>query len=254
MEFIDTHCHLTDLNDQELNNVLLNAKNASIKKILCVGASNGLESNFTAFNLSQKFSQIFCSIGLHPHDADKYSWTKEMEDKLDNKKVLAIGETGLDFFKDWSDFSNQRKLFIKSISIAKSTKKPLIIHCRSAHEETLEILRQEKADHVGGVFHCFGETLEVARKIIELGFLISVTGIITFKNSKNLREVIKNLPLNKIMLETDSPYMAPEPFRGKKSEPAHVKIIAETLANLHNVSIEKIAEQTSKNAEALFNF
>lgn len=252
MELIDSHCHLTELSTEKLNLILDNAKNANVTKMICIGASSGIEPNFKALNLSLAHSNIFASIGIHPHDAGKHTWSKELEELATNSKVVAIGETGLDFNRNWSDFNEQESLFRETISIAKNLNLPLVIHCRDAHVKTLEILKQEKSDSLRGVFHCFGENIEIANSIIDLGFLISLTGIITFKKSEPLRLTIKKIPLDFLMLETDSPYMAPEPHRGKESESAHVKIIAETLARIHNVSLEEIATKTTSNAKKLF--
>ena len=254
MELIDTHCHLTELSPEELDRILTEAENAEVKKLICVGASNGLEPNIKTTTLTDKYSNIFGSIGIHPHDAGKLEWTNDLEKLAEKTKIVAIGETGLDFFKNWSDFEEQKKLFRKTIHIAKNLNKPLIIHCRDAHEETFKILKQEGASSVGGVFHCFGEDLDIAKKVFELNFLISFTGILTFKNALKLRNTAKEVDLNRVMLETDSPYMAPEPFRGRQSHPAHVRIIAETLAAVHNVTLEEISEKTSNNAKRLFRF
>lgn len=254
MEYlIDTHCHINRLQDDELNSLISRASENNVKKMICVGASDGLNSSFESVELCKKYPEIYASVGIHPHDVDNCNWTKELEELISSPKVVAIGETGLDFFKEWSDFKKQEDLFKKTISIAHEVKKPLIIHCRDAFNETYDILKNLKAELTGGVFHCFSGTALEAKKLADINFLVSYTGIITFKNAEKIREEASKIPLTQIMLETDAPYMAPEPFRGKTSEPSHVKYIAETLSKTHNVSLEEIAKITSNNARQLFN-
>ena len=248
---IDTHCHLTDLSKVELEKILKNANENGVKKFISIGASNGLDPNFKSIELANNYESIYATIGIHPHDAGKVHWNDELLELINNPKVVAIGETGLDFYKEWSDFGEQEKLFEKTIEIANKHNKNLVIHCRDAHQRTMEILNS--SSKAQSVFHCFGDTLENAKKILDSGNLISLTGIITFKNANSLRDCIAYIPLDRIMLETDSPYMAPEPFRGQKSEPAHVKIIAEHLAKIHNVSIEEVIKKTTKNAKDFFS-
>ncbi len=254
MELIDTHAHLTGLESTRLDSILSSAKDADISKIICIGASDGILPNYEALELAQTHSNIYASIGLHPHDAGKHFWNEDLEELANDPKVVGIGETGLDYFKNWSDFEEQEKLFRETISIAKNLNKPLIIHCRNAHDKTIQILKEEKGPNLRGVFHCFGESAEIANQVFELDFIISLTGIITFKNAHALRAEIAQISLDQIMLETDSPYMAPEPYRGKESESAHVKIIAQTIANLHNTTIEEVAKKTTDNANKLFAF
>ncbi len=249
---IDTHCHLTDLEDLQVINLLENAKNADIRKCICIGASNGEASNKRAFDLSNSFEDIFASIGIHPQEASSSLFSDKIIELAASKKVVAIGETGLDFFRDTSDFKDQESVFRKSIQIAKDLSKPLIIHCRDALEETLKILREEKADIVGGVFHCYSGTAETAKILNDINFYVSYTGILTFKSSTRVREEAKKIPLSQIILETDAPYMAPEPYRGGQSEPAHVLQIAKKLAEVKEVSLEEIKTITTNNAHTLF--
>lgn len=249
---IDTHCHLTDFNKEEIYSILSRANEANVKKVLCVGASKGKESSFRAVEIAEEFKEVFASVGIHPHDADEHSWNKELITIAKKNKVLAIGETGLDYFKEWSDFEEQRKLFLSSINIAKELSKPLIIHCREAFSDCLKILKEEKASEVGGVFHCFSGTAEEALKLRDINFLVSYTGIITFKNANKVKEEARKIPLDQIMLETDTPYMAPEPYRGGKSEPAHVALIAKTLSDIYQCDITTITERTTQNAMRIF--
>lgn len=249
---IDTHCHLTDLTDNEILATLERARAKNVKKVICIGASRGKESNLKAFQLLNLSDDIMISVGIHPHDADNTSWDEELLKIASDKRVVAIGETGLDYFKNWSDFSKQKDIFIESIKIAKTLGKPLIIHCRDALEDTLNILKTYEAEEVGGVFHCYSGSKETSAMLADINFKVSYTGILTFKNSTAAKEGAKHIPLEQIMLETDAPYMAPEPYRGKISEPAYVYEIAKYLAELKGTTIEKIAEITTSNARSLF--
>ncbi|HMP47284.1 MAG TPA: TatD family hydrolase [Oligoflexia bacterium] len=249
---IDTHCHLTDMDNSQIEAVIARAKSAGVNKLICIGASKGTESSFRAVEIANQYPEVYCSVGIHPHDADQHHWSPDLISIAKNKKVVAIGETGLDFFKNWSDFDAQRTLFIKSINIAKDLKKPLVIHCRDAFEECVQVLENEGAAEIGGVFHCFSGTAYQAEILSRLNFLVSYTGLLTFKNSTEIKENAALIPLSCIMLETDCPYMAPEPYRGKTSEPAHVAIIAETLSKVHKTSIDEVKIQTTNNALRLF--
>ena len=247
----DTHCHLDHLEHKPLEDVLIDANNVGVKKFISIGASRGMDSCISATNFAKKYANVWASIGVHPHDAGKTS-LEEVSSLAGESKVVAIGETGLDFFRDWSPFEEQKKLFRASIELAKELKKPLIIHCRDAVDETLSILNELNAKQVGGVFHCYSGTAEFAKKLAEINFRVSLTGIITFKSAHALRSEIAQIPIEQILLETDCPYMAPEPFRGKPAEPMHVYQIALKLAEIKNCTIEKIAEQTNKNVSELF--
>jgi TatD DNase family protein len=249
---IDTHCHLTDLSDLEVLTTLERARAKNVKKVICVGASKGKQSNLRAFQLLNLSNDILISIGIHPHDADNTSWDEDLLKIASDKRVVAIGETGLDYFKNWSDFSKQKELFIESIKVAKTLKKPLIIHCRDALEDTLNLLKTYEAEEVGGVFHCYSGSKETADILAHINFKVSYTGILTFKNSTDAKEGARHIPLEQIMLETDAPYMAPEPYRGKISEPAYVHEIAKYLAELKGITIENVTEITTSNARALF--
>lgn len=249
---IDTHCHINDLPEENLSSLLSRAEDSRIGKMICIGASKGTNSSLESYALAERFTQVYCSIGIHPHDADSYNWDTPLLDLVSKPKVVGIGETGLDYFKEWSDFSKQESLFRKTISIAKEVKKPLVIHCRDAFSECLRILKETNAKEVGGVFHCFSGTAEEAKQLSDINFLVSYTGILTFKNAHRIRTEAAMIPLEQIMLETDSPYMAPEPYRGKQSEPAHVALIAQTLAETHQVPVETVIEVTTYNALKLF--
>lgn len=252
MELIDTHCHLTAVEKEKLPAILERAKECSVNRFVCIGASDGIISAHDAVELTKHYPQVFCSVGVHPHDAGQHQNLKEIEKLFEEEKVVAVGETGLDFFRDWAPVEDQRKLFHYSIELAKDIDKPLIIHCREAADETLSTLKKLSADKVGGVFHCYAEDAEYARKIADLNFLVSFTGNITFKKAHDRKEAVAGIPLEQIMLETDMPYMAPEPFRGKPSEPMHVYKVAQMIAEVKETSLEEVAKKTSETAINFF--
>lgn len=252
MDFIDTHCHLTSLDEQQLAEVFSNARQSGVIRMICIGAGEGITSARKAIPLTEDYEQIWTSIGIHPHDAGQDFSIRQLESDLFHPKVVALGETGLDFFRDWAPVEKQQTLFRETIALAKEHQKPLIIHCRDAAAETLQILKAENAERVGGVFHCYSEDGEFAKKLGEINFLVSFTGNITFKNARKLRDSVKQIPLSQMMLETDSPYMAPEPFRGTPSEPKHVYQVALKIAEIKEVSVEEVAAATTANAKRLF--
>lgn len=252
-ELIDTHCHLTTLEESALLEVFQNAERCGVKRMLCVGAGEGTVSAEKAVQLAERFPFVVASVGIHPHDASEEDRLSVIEGLLSHPKVVAIGETGLDFFRDWAPKEKQFSLFQNTIELAKKFRKPIIIHCRDAVSEVLQTLRSCHAETVGGVFHCYSETAEIAKQLWDLNFLVSFTGNITFKKAQMLRDAAKDIPLEQIMLETDSPYMAPEPFRGKPSEPMHVYQVALQLAEIKGISIEDVARITTNNAIRLFN-
>lgn len=251
MNLTDTHCHLDHLDHRPLEEILTDAKCIGVNKYICIGASRGEDSCKAAIELTEKYDNVFASIGVHPHDAGKTA-LKAVQDLASRQKVVAIGETGLDFFRDWSPFEEQKKLFRASIELAKELKKPLIIHCRDATEQTLTILKELKAKDIGGVFHCYSGNSEFAKQLADINFRISLTGIITFKNAHSLRTEISKIPIEQILLETDCPYMAPEPFRGKPAEPMHVYQIALKLSEIKECTIQEIALKTEENVKKLF--
>ena len=248
----DTHCHLYSLEHKTPDDAIRDAVNVGVNRMICIGAGHGLESADKAIALAGKHEEVYAVVGVHPHDANVGVSVNQLVHYFNHPKVLAIGETGLDFFRDWSPFDEQRRVFIETIGVARELKKPLVIHCRDAEEETLRLLKQERASEVGGVFHCYGGTAAFAAQVAEINFLISLTGMITFKKADELRAEVAKIPLEQIMLETDCPYMAPEPFRGKPSEPAHVAQIAECLAKIKGVSIGNVSEVTEATVSKFF--
>ena len=251
--YIDSHCHINfpELNEK-IDQVLFNMRDNNISHALCVSVT--LDKIDEILGLATKYSNIYASVGVHPDYEDiqepdietLYSYSKE-------KKVVAIGETGLDYFRLKGDLTWQRDRFRTHIRAAIKSKLPLIIHTRNAQEDTIKIMKEERANSATGVMHCFTESYEMAKQAIDLGFFISFSGIITFKNAESLRETVKKVPIENILIETDSPYLAPVPNRGKLNEPANVRYVAEKIAELKDISIEEVAEITTNNFFKLFN-
>ena len=253
--FIDSHCHLQLIDyaelGQSLEGVLQQAKEAGVEKMLCV--STTLEDREAILKIVESAPNIYASLGLHPNEIIKKE--PEISDLLrlvDHPKIIAIGETGLDYYRTEADNHYQKARFIVHIQAAKISKKPLIIHTRQAKNDTLAILKSEKAIDAGGVFHCFTEDWETAEKALDLGFYISLSGIVTFKNAVELKQVAKKVPLDHLLIETDAPYLAPVPYRGKINQPAYVKQVAEYIAELREVSLETLSRQTTDNFNRLF--
>ena len=203
--------------------------------------------------VAEAYSNFYASVGVHPDYEDEPLLTvEELVTLAKHPKVIAIGETGLDYYRLTGDLEWQRTRFRTHIRAAIEAKRPLVIHTRAAADDTLHIMREENAQLIGGVMHCFTESLEVALQAIELGFYISFSGIVTFKNALALKEVAKHVPLERILVETDSPYLAPMPFRGKTNQPAYVKFVAEEVARLRGISFEELAEASTNNFFTLF--
>ena len=248
--FVDAHAHLYD-GDVKL--IIENAKNNLVQKIIC--ASSDIETMQKAVAISNENECVFATIGIHPQDAEQFSAEIEifMKKLAKNPKVVAIGEIGLDYHYDGPAHDLQKKVFRAQLKIAYELKKPVQIHIRDAMSDALDILSEnQKLLKYGGVVHCFNGSKEDAEKIIGLGLDFTIGGVCTFKNAKSLQETLKFLPLEKIMLETDSPYLAPEPVRGTKNESKNIPYIAQKIADLKGVDIQEVARQTTKNVERVF--
>jgi len=249
---IDTHCHLDLLKKEDLEETL---KDEGLECLITVGYDRKTIKN--AIRLSEEKDHVFCAIGFHPHEADKvreedFEWLKELATKY--PKVKALGEMGLDFYKDYSDRKKQEEVFRRQIAIARELGLPIVVHSRDAEEETIRILREEKAYEVGGVMHCFTGSYEFMKACVDLGFYISYSGIITYPNAQALREVVKKTPTYRLLIETDAPFLAPQPVRGKPNKPPYIRHTAEILAQLiPNSSFEDVERMTSENAKLLFN-
>ena len=250
---IDSHIHLNapDYN-AELQALLLEAIDEQVKYFICVGAGYGAESAVQAVELSKKYDYIFASVGIHPHDVDEKFNFESIEELSVHSKVLAIGETGLDYAKEYSSKENQFKYFRKQIELAQVTKKPLIIHSRGAANDCYEILKEMEAEKIGGVFHCYAEDARFAEKLYDINFMVSFPGIITFKNATEAQQAAKEIPLEQIMIETDGPFLAPTPYRGKLCRPAYIIETAKKLAELKDMDLEELCKKLSENTIKFF--
>lgn len=250
---IDSHCHIPLLSEElSVDDIIANAQENNIEHMLCVAID--LDGSPEIINLAKQYDMVSASVGIHPNTELKDEASINDILKLANsEKVVAIGETGLDYFRSEGDLEWQRKRFRTHITAAKELNKPLIIHTREAKEDVLHILKEEGADTVGGVMHCFVEDWDTAQAAMDLNFLISFSGIVTFKNAKELQDVARRTPLEKMLVETDSPYLAPVPYRGKTNQPAYVRHVAEFIASLKEIEFVEVAIQTTKNYNKLFN-
>ncbi len=252
----DTHCHLDDPRlHEELDAVLDRAKAAGVRRITTIGCAHDVASVKSAVDIARQHSDwISATVGVHPHDA------KDLDDATcdairaagGDSTVVAIGETGLDFHYDHSPRDTQLEAFRKQIGIAKELSKPLVIHTRSAPKETLQVLREERAGDVGGIIHCFSEDAPFAAAALDLGFISSFSGIVTFKKAIAVQEAARKQPADAILIETDAPYLAPIPERGKRNEPAYVAHTAKCIAELRGEDQEVLAEATYRNALRIF--
>ena len=249
--FIDSHCHLDFPEFQtRLPEVLANMVAAKVKNALCVSVD--LPDFPNVLKLAEDYAHLYASVGVHPDYEDTPEPSFEfLVETAKHPKIIAIGETGLDYYRmgerSYESMEWQRERFRVHIRAAIASGKPLIIHTRSASVDTLKILKEEGADRIGGVMHCFTESLGVANAAMELGFYISFSGIVTFKSAKDLQETCRQVPLDRMLIETDSPYLAPIPYRGKTNEPAWVAQVGQFVASLKGVSVENLANQTSEN-------
>jgi TatD DNase family protein len=252
---IDTHAHLdADAFGDDRDAVIERAAAARVEAIITIGAGFGAFATAErAIALSASYRNLHATAGIHPHDASVDLDIPRLEALCRHERIVAVGETGLDYFKGLAPRERQETWFRAQIQIARRVKKPVIIHSRDAGEDCLRILLEEGAEAVGGVFHCYQEDAQFARRLREIGFLVSFPGTLTFKKAALLRERARDIPLDQIMLETDAPYMAPEPYRGKRCESAYVREIASVLAQVKGMSLEEVAMQTTKNACKLFN-
>lgn len=250
--FIDSHCHL-DFPDlvKDIDGLLANMRANEVTHALCVSVQ--LETFPQVLNLAVQHDNLYASAGVHPdYELETEPTQAELVRLAQHPKVIAIGETGLDYYRLTGNLDWQRERFRVHIRAARECGKPLIIHTRSAAADTLRIMAEEDAGSIGGVMHCFTENLQVAQAAIELGFYISFSGIVTFKNAAVIKEVAKSIPLERILIETDSPYLAPTPHRGKTNQPAFVKHVAEEIASLRRITLAEVGDATSRNFKSLF--
>jgi TatD DNase family protein len=249
---VDSHCHLDfpELAPQ-LDSVLTLMRDNRVSHALCISVK--LEDFPNVRALAERYPQLYASVGVHPdYEGVAEATVKELVALAGHERILGIGETGLDYYRLTGDLEWQRDRFRTHIRAARECGKPLIVHTRSAADDTLRIMRDERAGEVRGVMHCFTESWEVAASAMDLGFYISFSGIVTFKNARSLKEVARKVPLERMLIETDSPYLAPVPFRGKVNQPGLVKHVAEEIARLRDVPFEDIARATTENFHKLF--
>lgn len=253
INLIDTHAHLAAPDfESDLPEVLARAKEAGISQVIVIGAGYGKESAQKAIELVSKYSMLELVVGLHPCDSTEKLEKSWLLSVAAAPKVRALGETGLDYHWGKTDPELQKYNFRLHIEVAKELNLPLVIHSRNAAEDCLKILQEEQAAKVGGVFHCYSEDAEFAKKLADINFKVSFPGVLTFKKAEGVREIARQIPIEQIMLETDCPYLAPQSVRGKRAEPAHVLEIAKVLAEIKGLSLEEVANATSSNARQLF--
>jgi len=256
MELIDSHAHIDFSQFAEDREAMLErACAAGVTTLLAIGTGPGPKKLDSAIPFAEQYDWIFATVGIHPHEAKEVtpSHLDELSKLAKHPRVIAWGEIGLDYFYDHSPRETQHKVFCDQMELAKQAKLPIVIHCHNAWTDCLNMPQETwKRSGLGGILHCFSSTLEDAQRGIDMGFLISFAGNSTYPKAQNLRDIAKALPLEKIVIETDSPYLAPQPFRGKRNEPAYVAEVARTLANVRNLSPDELAAATSENFRRLF--
>ncbi|GLB61543.1 TatD family hydrolase [Cytobacillus sp. NCCP-133] len=251
--FFDTHAHLNaEEYNEDLKEVIDRALSEGVSNIVVVGFDRPTIEK--AMELTDKYDFIYASVGWHPVDAidmtdEDLQW---IEDLSQHPKVVALGEMGLDYYWDKSPKDVQKEVFRKQIQLAKKVKLPIVIHNRDATADIVEILKEEGAGEVGGIMHCFSGSPETAKECVDMNFYISLGGPVTFKNAKKPKEVADVIPLDKLLIETDCPFLTPHPFRGKRNEPSYVKLVAEQIADIKEISVEEVARATAENAKKLF--
>ena len=255
MKLFDTHCHINDRQfDEDRSEVIARMKECGIEKAVVVG--DACNDGSDVLTLSSNHSFLYAAYGLHPHDADQ--WSEEIKhriaEKLSEPKIVALGEIGLDYHYDFSPRETQKTVFSKQLALAHELNKPVILHIREAHGDAYEMLTQGRKQglSIRGIMHCYGGSLESALEYSRMGLYISFSGSLTFKNTPNLTRVAQYVPLDKMLIETDSPYMAPVPLRGRRNEPAYVRYVCEKIAQIRHMNTEEIAEITFQNALNVF--
>jgi TatD DNase family protein len=252
---IDTHCHL-DMSayNADCDQVVDAAYDLGVTRIITIGIN--IESSKKAVALADRYPGVYAAVGIHPHNAGEPSddtWKHELKKLASHPKVVAYGEVGLDFVKKYAPVNKQLESFKQQVQTAKELNLPLIIHDREAHSETMDILKKERPYPAGGVVHCFSGDMRLAEAVLDLDFHISIPGIVTYNNAQTLQEVVKRMPLTSLLLETDGPFLAPVPERGKRNEPAFLLYTAAKIAEIKKLTLAEIARQTTRNAERLFN-
>ena len=248
----DTHCHLNDERFDEDREEIIKNVESELSGCICVGAD--FPSSLLAIELAERSGQIFAAVGVHPHDVKSMddNMLCELSRLLKHERVVALGEVGLDYYYEYSDRETQKQWFIRQLDLSIESKMPVIIHLRDAYGDMMDILRGYKNKLPEGVLHCFSGSKEIAKEVLAMGFHISFTGAITFKNAENLREVVKYVPLDRMLVETDAPYLSPAPHRGERNNPLYVKHVAEQVAQVKGIGLEEVIKETTRNAIDLF--
>lgn len=249
--FIDTHCHVLSEYYDNIDEVVNQCKKNNVNRIIVNGCD--INSNKEVLELVSKYDIIYGAIGFHPTELDDFNdeYFEFLENNISNPKIVAIGEIGLDYYYDNTDKNKQKEIFKRQLDIANKYSKPIIVHSRNSIQDTYNILKEY---NLFGSIHCFSGSVEMAREFIKIGYKLGIGGIITYKNAKNIREVVKDIDLSYILLETDSPYLTPSPYRGKINSPQYIPLIASTIADIKNISINDVSEVTTANAEEIFDF
>lgn len=249
----DTHAHLDDKRfDDDRDELIRGLPERGVSRVITPGID--VDSSKKCVDLADKYDIVYAGVGIHPHEASKLedNYLDQLRTMAQNKKVVAIGEIGLDYYYDFSPRDIQKQRFIEQIELAAELKLPIIIHNRDSHEDMLNILREHKDLINGGVMHCFSGSWEMAKIVLDLGLYISLAGPVTFKNAKKPVEVAKNVPLDRLLIETDSPYLTPVPYRGKRNDPGHVSLVAQKIAEIRGITAEEVRRITTENALNLF--
>ncbi len=250
---IDTHAHLDDARfDGDRDAMIARAREAGVEHLVTIGCD--LTTSRAAVELADRYPFVYATVGVHPHEAKQIgdSWYDDLRRLAQHKKVVAYGEIGLDYHYNHSPPKLQRERFREQIVLARELRLPIVVHTREAQDDTIAILKEENAADVGGVFHCFSGDARLAKDALDLGFLLSFSGVITFQNATMLRDIVKTVPMDRILVETDSPYLTPAPHRGTRNEPAHVRLVAEKIAAIQGMTADQVAELTSQNARRVF--
>ncbi|MGN1312451.1 MAG: TatD family hydrolase [Bacilli bacterium] len=249
--FVDTHCHVLSEYYDNIDEVVNQCKKNNVNRIIVNGCD--INSNKEVLELVSKYDIIYGAIGFHPTELDDFKdeYFEFLENNISNSKIVAIGEIGLDYYYDNTDKDKQKEIFKRQLDIANKYSKPIIVHSRNSIQDTYNILKKY---NLSGSIHCFSGSIEMAREFIKIGYKLGIGGIITYKNAKNIKEVVKAIDLSYILLETDSPYLTPSPYRGKNNSPEYIPLIASTIADIKNISINDVSEVTTANAEEIFDF
>lgn len=254
MQFFDSHAHYNDdAFDSDRKEIITSAYNNDIAKVIVVGSS--IESSIQAVEIANEYDYIHAACGIHPSEIkgiDMDESINKLKEICGNKKVIAIGEIGLDYYWDKDNKEAQKEAFVKQIKLANELELPIVIHTRDAYVDTIDILKNKINSNKRGVFHCCPLNRELVKDALALGYNISFAGVITFKNAKNADEIINMVPLDRLQIETDSPYLSPEPFRGTRNNPMNVKLVAQKIANVKGISLEEVAKTTYENTMKMF--